>query len=110
MYPTLHFSCFVKQKEKKHSSVTTLHFTAKYFSSVSLSALTHCYRQASVFSHACGMAPWMAMPVCQPVDPPLWLDLKYLNNYYMDFDEFLCKHSWSQEDETLSIVSMLSCL
>ncbi len=38
---------------------------------------------------------WQSQSVC----PPLCSRLKYLNNYWSDCIQFLCRHSWSPEDE-----------
>lgn len=35
-----------------------------------------------------------------PVNPSLWLRMKYLSNYWMDCQDILYRHSWSSEDES----------
>ncbi len=50
---------------------------------------------SSFFSHASGMALWIAMLVGLSV----WSRLKYLNNYRMDCHEILYRHSWSPENK-----------
>ncbi len=93
------------------------HFCRReFFSSLDHSVCRDCYRlrlfprgwgwgsyaavTTAVFIIVSIMAVWMAVPVCLSVGPPLWSKLKYLNDYQIDGQDILHRHSWFPEDKS----------
>lgn len=92
--------------EDKTITELRLHFLFKdqIKSQIKNCLLLKCFFYLDFFSHGSHMALWIG----QPVSPPPWSRLKYINNCWMDC---LARHLWSSEAESYihEVVIFLLC-